>query len=129
MAKNKTVDQGAATIDVVYVACKLPNGHVIEFGGESVTLHGAQNTVQGEKGPVIHLTNEYAITPVSRKLWEGWHSQYGQTAICMSETVFALKDMASTIDKAKDQAEVKTGREQMTPADFGEGLEQGKDIR
>lgn len=92
----------------VYVACKLPNGHVIAMGETAVTLKGYHNAD-------IVTPEGYGLTAVDKSLWDAWYAKHAAAKFqpIVAGLIFAHEKMESVRDESEDRAEVKSGFEGM----------------
>lgn len=103
----------------VILACKVPNGFIMELNGVSAKINGS-NTEDGfiivEKGETIGLTYD-----VDKSLWGAWRSKFASHPLVAGSKpynqpfVYEVKSEASAKSQAKEMKEVKTGLEQKTP--------------
>lgn len=105
---------------MVTVGCKLPNGLICELGKhgdegyQSVRLNGANSS---------NIAGGFGLTPVSATFWDAWVKKHKRLAFVTKGHVFAMTDIASAQDFAKEHAEVKTGFEALDPM---KGMSDGK---
>lgn len=100
------------------VACKLPNGLTIDHKGETLTLNGAHDT--GAK-------NGYGLTPLEDNQVEwfnDWLTGDGATLPAVERGfIFLASNDKNAADQAREQADEKTGLEQLDPAAPVAGVE------
>lgn len=89
--------------ETIVVGCKLPNGLVVEQGGYTVTLKGANSS---------DVIGGYGLTEgVDKDAFEKWLVAHKDQPYVKNELVFAQAKTNSARDKAKENAKVKTGLE------------------
>lgn len=97
----------------VILACKVPNGFIMELNGVSAKINGS-NTEDGfiivEKGETVGLTYD-----VDKSLWDAWRTKFASHPLCTNQFVYEAKSEASAKAQAKEMKAVKTGLEQKTP--------------
>lgn len=132
----------------VSVACKMPNGlqlrnfemtsrqepvmgggtREVKFAahtGESVTVYGPA-TPFGQ-APRCLIVGGYAITPgIDADFFAKWLKDNAESDIVKNRVVFAHEKNDVTTDKAKAQAEVKSGMEPVDQNNPGKGIEKAK---
>lgn len=93
---------------VVYVACKLPSGHVIAVGEKSVTLNGYHNAE-------IVTPEGFGLTRVDKALWDEWYATHSNAGFqpLKAGLIFAHEKQDSVRDESADKADVKSGFEGM----------------
>lgn len=93
--------------DTYVIGCKLPNGLVIRGAGKQFRLLGA-NTSQ--------LVNGYGLTEnVPADIWDEFARIHAKSNVIKNGTVFAVGDLNSARDAAKEREKVETGLEQKDP--------------
>lgn len=97
-------------MDLVTVGCNLPNGLHLDLQGKRVTLNGANSS---------RIVGGYGLTQVDKEFWEAWAKDYADSPLLLNGLVFAQGSEARASAKASEQAEVKSGFEQLVP---GKGL-------
>lgn len=97
MAKQKTVTVG----------CKLPNGLIIEVGGQSVELNGANAS---------NIIGGHGITyDVDADLFNAWMEAHQDRDMVKNGFVFAHDKAADTKAEAAEKANNATGLEAVDP--------------
>ena len=97
MAKQKTVTVG----------CKLPNGLIIEVGGQSVELNGANAS---------NIIGGHGITyDVDADLFNAWLEAHQDRDMVKNGFVFAHDKAADTKAEAAEKANNATGLEAVDP--------------
>ena len=99
----------ASGTDMVVVACKLPQGLEIPVPNskERVKLHGSQSPF---------AVAEHGMTDVKADIWAAIEEFYAEFAWLKNETVFAMRDKSSVVDKAEEREDEKAGFEPIDPA-------------
>lgn len=93
-------------MSTVTIACKLPNGIIIERGEKRVRINGwNNNTIQGLSHGITHEV------PVD--LWEWWKNEFKDSTLVKDGYIFAEESAKRAEDKAKDRKEQKSGHEQL----------------
>lgn len=107
-------------MSTVTVACKLPNGLILDIPGakEPVLLNGANHpdAIAG-----------HGLTEVPADFWEAWTKQYPDFQPLKKELIFAQGGERSAISKAKERKGEKSGLEGLDPDKPGKGLERVPD--
>jgi hypothetical protein len=108
-AQGKNQTNSTATVTV---GCKLPHGLILDLTEPGKPQR--RYRIRGKNSATV--IGGYGITEgVPRDLWEEWVKRHAALDIVRKEFVFALADTASTRDKAKERAELKTGFEEIDP--------------
>jgi hypothetical protein len=121
----------------VTVACKLPNGVILELKGKGrVTVRGnaveaLPPTVPGERrrsvqplAPALIVSGGYALTPdVDEDFWNAWVETYAGLEIVEKGIIYALPRAADARAKSREMGDLKTGLEPIDPGNMGPGLE------
>lgn len=98
----------------VTVACKLPNGLVLDLPDRPpVVLKGA-NHVDAVAG--------HGLTEVDSGFWEAWTKLYADFLPLKKEMIFAQNTERSAVAKAKERKDEKTGLEGLDPEKPGKGI-------
>lgn len=109
MSKEKTVTIG----------CKLPNGLVLEVGGKSVQINGANST---------QLVGGHGITyGVDAEFWQAWLKQNADRAVVKNGFIFAHEKSVNAKAEAKEKTDTKTGQEPIDPNAKNHGVEPVKE--
>ena len=104
----------------VTVACKLPNGIVLDIRDEvgvtlkAVTLNGSRHRVRPDGMPIFawEVHGGYGLTPnVDQEFWDEWSKSNATYGPFKQGLIFALPKLDSAISKAREQEELKTGLE------------------
>lgn len=97
MAKQKTVTVG----------CKLPNGLIIEVGGKSVELNGANaSNIIGGHGITYNVDADF---------FNAWLEAHADRAMVRNGFIFAHDKAADTKAEAAEKADNATGLEAVDP--------------
>jgi hypothetical protein len=90
----------------VTIGCKLPNGIWMIQDAARVRINGwNNNTIQG---------GSHGITEnVPDDLWDAWKKEHAESALVKGEFIFAATTVAKAVAKAADQADNKSGQEQL----------------
>lgn len=129
----------------VTVACKLPNGLILRLFRRTVVLENVLGGGQREvpvfheqrqmvrlngwsypqkKGPRQELAGGYGLTPgVPKDFFDAWLEQNKDADYVRNNLVFAMGSTDSARDRAKDQAEVKSGFERLDPNNLPKGVQ------
>jgi len=101
---------------VVYVGCKLPNGHVIAVGNKSVTLAGYNS--DGFVTP-----EGFGVTGVDKELWDAWYKTHSEAGFAPLKAglIFAHEKQDNLRAESADKDGLKSGFEGMPQE--GEGIE------
>lgn len=111
--------------DTVTIGCKLPHGLHLDIVkiGEPVARH----TINGSNSS--RIVGGYGITEgVPRAFWERWLEQAKDMAMVKNGLVFAHREAASAIAKAKDGAAEITGFERVDPNKPPKGIEKAESV-
>ena len=115
-AQGKNKSSGTATVTV---GCKLPHGLQLDVTkpGEPVRRF----RVRGKNSATV--IGGFGITEgVPKDLWDEWQHRNRSMDYVKRGMIFAMGDAASTRDKAKDLAELKTGFEEIDPTKAAPGI-------
>jgi hypothetical protein len=90
----------------ITVACKLPNGLILDQDGKKVVLKGSRDrdAVAG-----------FGLTQVDEGFWSTWTTAYKDFPPLKKGLVFAQAKEASAAAEAKEKKDVKTGLEGLDP--------------
>ncbi len=102
-------------MSTVTIACKLPNGLILDIpGAPSITLNGANHpdAIAG-----------HGFTDVPADFWEAWTKLYADFQPLKKELIFAQGSERSAVSKAKERKGEKSGLEGLDPDKPGKGLE------
>ena len=103
MAKQKNTQKQKTVI----VGCKLPNGLIIEVGGQSVELNGANAS---------NIIGGHGITyDVDADLFNAWMEAHQDRDMVKNGFVFAHDKAADTKAEAAEKADNATGLEAVDP--------------
>ncbi|QDJ35838.1 hypothetical protein CBR67_03765 [Bordetella hinzii] len=96
----------------VTVACKLPNGLVMDIPGakEPVVLKGS-NHADAIAG--------HGLTEVDADFWEAWTKLYADFQPLKQEMIFAQGNERNAVAKSKERKDEKTGLEGLDPENPG----------
>lgn len=109
MAKQKTVTVG----------CKLPNGLIIEVGGQSVELNGANAS---------NIVGGHGITyDVDADFFNAWLEAHQDRDMVKNGFVFAHEEAKNTKAEAREKADNETKLEAINPDDKANGVSTAKD--
>ena len=101
--------------ETIVVGCKLPNGLVVEQGGYTVTLNGANSS---------NVIGGYGLTEgVDKDAFEKWLEVHKNQLYVKNELVFAQAKANSAQSKANENASVKTGLEGLPQDKPAPGIE------
>lgn len=106
-------------MSTVTVACKLPNGLILDIpGAPSVTLKGSSHpdAIAG-----------HGLTEVDAGFWDAWTKLYPDFQPLKKELIFAQGGERSAISKAKERKGEKSGLEGLDPEKPGKNLERVPD--
>lgn len=106
-------------MSTVTVACKLPNGLILDIpGAKSITLMGSNHpdAIAG-----------HGLTEVDAAFWEAWTKLYPDFQPLKKELIFAQSGERSAVSKAKERKGEKSGLEGLDPDKPGKGLERAPD--
>lgn len=102
----------------VTVACKLPNGLVIDHKGREVVLTGANAPTS---------VGGFGLTPnVDADWFDDWMASNLDMPVVANEIIFA-NTAEKAGDEAKEKKGIKTGLEPVDADKLGEGIEKRKD--
>lgn len=89
------------------VACKLPNGLVLELGDKRVILKGSNSSL---------IIGGHGITEgVDADFFNAWLAAHQDLAFVQEGFLFAHEKANNTAAQAKERADVETGLEPMDP--------------
>lgn len=102
----------------VSVACKIPNGIVMQMGEKKVVLHGSNVAI--DKTNFIlspHLApNGFGITNnVDEDFFKAWMAEHKTLEAVKNGLIFAASKSNDTIAQTKDRKDIKTGLERIDP--------------
>lgn len=122
-AKRVAPSAAVSGTDTVTVGCKLPHGlhlDIVKIGEPT-----ARHTINGTNSS--RIIGGYGITEgVPRAFWDRWLEQAKDLAMVKNGLVFAHKETASAIAKAKDGAGVLNSFEPIDPAKPPKGIEKAE---
>lgn len=101
----------------ITVACKLPNGVVLNQGETKVLLKGARDrdAIAG-----------FGLTEVDEGFWSTWSTAHKDFPPLKKGFIFAQQKASSAAAEAKEKADVKTGMEGLDPQKPGTNLKPEK---
>lgn len=102
----------------VTVGCKLPNGLHLDVQGKRHTLAGANSS---------RIIGGYGLTEVPKDFWDAWVAEHKDFPPVVNGEIFAQATSKSAEDKAKDQAEVRSGFEGLNPDNPAPGVAQAEE--
>lgn len=109
MAKQKTVTVG----------CKLPNGLIIEAGGKSVELNGANaSNIIGGHGITYNVDADF---------FNAWMAAHQDRDMVKNGFVFAHEDAKDTKAEAREKTGNETKLEAIKPDDKANGVSTAKE--
>lgn len=109
----------------VTVACKIPNGIIIEHAGKKATLNGSNVAISAPHYVAMpHLTpGGYGITPnVDEALWNGWSVEYKDSFFLKDGLIFAASKSSDVTAQASEKKAIKSGLEGIDPEKPGAGI-------
>ena len=120
------------------VGCKLPHGHTIDHGGETIVLNGGNVGYdplnpfrQGAAPDSADRASGAGLTVLEGKQAEAfkdWYEANKTGGPIAAGTIFFTGSAADTKKEAKSREKVKTGTDALDPAkDLPKGLETAKD--
>lgn len=101
----------------ITVACKLPNGLVLNLGDTKVVLKGARDR---------EAVAGFGLTEVDEGFWSTWTTQHKDFVPLKKGMIFAQPKAASAAAEAKEKKDIKTGLEGMDPERPGANLKPEK---
>lgn len=99
-------------MSTVILACKTPNGFIMEVNGVKLTINGynsKENVIRYEGAELIGITYD-----VPKDFWDAWRKIYVNHELCAKQFVFEERSEKSVKDKAKELKDQKSGMEQKT---------------
>ena len=119
--------------ETVTVACKLPNGLMIEVRGTEIRLNGPARYVSPQPGrvspnPIEDIVYNAGLTVVDKALWEEWLKDHKSYDPVKTGFVYALANRNETTAKAKDGEKMRTGLEPIDPLARTNGVEPTEDV-
>ena len=100
-----TATATSSSSNTVTVGCKLPNGLVLEFGGKSVEVNGANSSV---------IIGGYGLTEgVDAAFFDAWMEAHEAMPFVRNQLIFAQSKTADAQAEATEKAGKKTGFEGM----------------
>lgn len=113
MAKAKVGNASNSTATVA-VGCKLPNGLHLDIGETRVTLKGAN---------AARVFGGFGVTEgVDKSFYEEWCRINAQHPALKNGLIFAEAEADSVEDRGEEQAELRSGFEQLNPNELGKGV-------
>jgi hypothetical protein len=92
----------------VTVACKIPNGLVLNANGQTVTIAGPIRAVPGT--PAKPYPGGYELTPgVDADLWTAWSREHSDSDALKNGLIFAEPNVGTAAAKAKRLARTRSG--------------------
>lgn len=103
-------------MSTVIVACKLPNGLVLDLPGveQRVRLNGSHHR---------ELVAGHGLTEVDEEFWNAWVELHKDFEPLKKELIFAQKRESSAAAKAKEMKGNKSGLEGLDPEKPAPGIE------
>lgn len=98
----------------VTVGCKLPNGIIIEQGGKTISLNGANSA---------RIAGGHGLTVVDGNLFTAWMEAHKDFAPVKKGLIFAHESPKRVEEMAAEREENKTGMEPIDPEKPGGGVE------
>ncbi|OZI59940.1 hypothetical protein [Bordetella genomosp. 11] len=97
----------------ITVACKLPNGLVLDLGGKKVVLKGSRDrdAVAG-----------FGLTQVDDGFWSTWATTYKDFPALKRGLIFAHAKESGAAAESKEKQDVKSGLEGLDPEKPGTKL-------
>ena len=92
------------------IACKLPNGLVIDVKGKQATLVGANSS---------ELINGFGVTEVDAELWNAWLAEHKTFPAVVNGLIFAQTSDANVKAQTREHEAQETGLEGVDPANPG----------
>ncbi len=122
-------------MNTVIVACKIPNGLILEMGAEGsdnyqrVVLNGPNS--RHPDSPLVKTAAEvaggYGLTTVDEKFMAGWLKKHSWLPAVKNGMVFIQPDLVEAQAKALDTADNRSGLERLNPKDAPKGVEADAD--
>lgn len=100
--------------NTVVMGCKLPMGLHIGVGTKHAKLNGSNTS---------RIAGGYGLTDVDKELAEQWMKIHEKTGTVAAGLVFVQSTESNATAQAKDQADVKSGMEQLDPTAAVPGIE------
>jgi hypothetical protein len=136
---------GRSAGDKVIVACKLPHGLLLRLfhfervyqpvmgGGtrevDEARQHGVVVRLKGNTFPFgtvpqHRIIGGFGITEdVSKAFWDEWIAQNKEHPAVKNRLIFAMPQLDSVIDEAKQMESIKSGLEPLDPQNLPKGIE------
>jgi hypothetical protein len=144
-APNADPGKGRTAGDKVIVACKMPHGLILRvfrmektyepvMGGgtrevDIARVYGTAVRIRGNTFPYGTVPNwqivgGFAITPnVDKNFWDEWLEQNRELLAVKNRLIFAMPQLDSVVDEAKQMASLKSGLEPLDPQNLPKGIE------
>jgi hypothetical protein len=102
--------------ETVTVACKLPNGLLIQVGETQARLNGPARFLTPQPGrvnlnPIEDIVYSAGFTVVDKALWDAWIKDHKNFDPVKTGFVYAMPSRNEATAKAKDGESMKTGLE------------------
>lgn len=115
MAKQKNTQKQKTVI----VGCKLPNGLIIEVGGQSVELNGANaSNIIGGHGITYNVDADF---------FNAWMEAYQDRDMVKNGFIFAHEEAENTEAEAQEKTDNETKLEAINPDDNANGVSTAKE--
>lgn len=115
MAKQKNTQKQKTVI----VGCKLPNGLIIEVGGQSVELNGANaSNIIGGHGITYNVDADF---------FNAWMEAYQDRDMVKNGFIFAHEEAENTEAEAQEKIDNETKLEAINPDDNANGVSTAKE--
>lgn len=104
----------STSTSTVTVSCKLPNGLVLELGGKSVEVNGANSSV---------IIGGYGLTEgVDAAFFDAWMEAHEAMPFVRNQLIFAQSKTVDAQAEASEKADEKTGFEGMGASNMPAGV-------
>ncbi len=107
--------------ELITVACKLPQGLVLELGGKTVNVNGWRNSE-------AKIFSGYGITEnVDKDFFDKWLKVHKNQPYVKNDLIFSQGGKDSAQAKAAELAEIKAGLEPLSQEKPMPGIEKDKE--
>ncbi len=111
--------QEAPTSNTVTVKCNLPHGMRFPLERGDIVINGNATHLRGQEMGIIPSDGRYGQTYIDESAWNEIVRIYGTLPAIKNGLIFAEKNTARANARAKEQAELRHGREPVDPKATG----------
>ncbi len=117
--KIEEIEQEAPTSNTVIVKCNLPHGMRFPLERGDIVVNGNATHLRGLEMGIIPSDGRYGQTYIDASAWNEIVRIYGTLPAIKNGLIFAEKNTARANARAKEQVELRHGREPVDPKATG----------